>query len=422
MWSISRRRFLQGACAAGVAMPAGGWPSYLRALPSLDGAGWSVFAPSADTSIIYVSNSTGNDRTGVVGDINRPYKTLAAGKARLRNGKPDWVLLKKGDTWTNEAFGYLSVSGRSATEPMLFSSYGQGARPLIKTLPRQSEIGIGSGGGRGRGDFIAVVGLEFYAHTRDPESPTFDFGTLSGAHRGFFFLSYYNWLLIEDCKFSFYDGNAVQTLASPTNTFLMRRNVVTNSYSIVGHSVGIYIEGCGNPRFEQNLWDNNGWNANIPKASPTIFNRNVYIEQSCGPATATEEMSFNSASEGHQFRTGGTITNSLFIGNSNGFDLGHQLDRDGAPAIHAAVAVNDVIMASRDIPHYGPRNQGIVLRQCRSAGVGIHVSNNIIANIGAGGDDGSAGIFINSNFFVQLRCYKQHHIQLVEWQRERGDQ
>jgi len=306
-------------------------------------------------------------------------------------------LLKKGDTWTNEAFGYLGVSGKSATEPMLFSSYGSGPRPLIKTLPSNSEAGIGSGSRRGPGNFVAVVGLEFYAHTRDPASPTFNYGTLSSEHRGFFFLSPYDWILIEDCKFSFYDGNAVQTAASTTNTFRMRRNVVTDSYSTSGHSVGIYIEGCGNPYFEQNLWDNNGWNAKVPGAPQTIFSRNVYIEQSCGPVIATEEMSFNSASEGCQYRTGGTITNSLFVANSNGFDLGHQLDGDRAPAIHVAAVTNNVIMASRDIPGYGPRNQGIVMLQCKSEGAGVRVNNNIVANIGAGGDDGSAGILIDRN-------------------------
>src|SRR6478735_7701128 len=101
---ISRRRFLQHVTAASLATPAFGQPS-LQTIQSFDGAGWTVFAPSADTRIVYVSSSTGDDRTGVIGNLDHPYKTLAAGRSRLRNGKPDWLLLKKGDTWTNEAFG-----------------------------------------------------------------------------------------------------------------------------------------------------------------------------------------------------------------------------------------------------------------------------------------------------------------------------
>jgi len=139
--------------------------SYAQAPASdthLDANGWTVFKPSPDTHIIYVSSSGGNDRND--GRSQRtPVKTLARGYSLLRNGYPDWLLLKKGDTWINEAFRVFQRSGRSAREPMLISSYGTGARPLLKT---QTDIAIASMGGTGRGgDFVALVGIEFYAYT-----------------------------------------------------------------------------------------------------------------------------------------------------------------------------------------------------------------------------------------------------------------
>ena len=143
---ISRRGFLQQVATAGLVIPAVGQPSYSQTdtiFQASNSAGWTVFTPSADTQIIYVSNSTGDDRTGVVGDINHPFKTLAAGKSRLRNGKPDWLLLKKGDTWTDQQFGYLRIKGRSAAEPMLFGAYGTGARPVLKINSSIGEAGIG---------------------------------------------------------------------------------------------------------------------------------------------------------------------------------------------------------------------------------------------------------------------------------------
>src|SRR5450830_1516621 len=84
-------------------------------------AGWTVFTASSDTQLVYVSSTAGNDSTGVIGDPTHPYQTIAKGVSLLRNGYPDWLLLKKGDSWTES--NYILVSGRSASEPMVISSY-----------------------------------------------------------------------------------------------------------------------------------------------------------------------------------------------------------------------------------------------------------------------------------------------------------
>ena len=54
-------------------------------------------------------------------------------KKKLRSGKPDWILLKRGDVF-NDAFGSLKVTGgRSNQEPLYFGAYGSGPRPQIRT-------------------------------------------------------------------------------------------------------------------------------------------------------------------------------------------------------------------------------------------------------------------------------------------------
>src|SRR5262249_36996943 len=157
-----------------------------------------------DTFIIYVSSSTGDDIRGVPNDPTHPYKTIAKGLSMLGNSHPDWLLLKKGDTWTDEQFGSpFSHSGRSASEPLLLSSYGTGARPLLKVSSTNNTnlVGIGTFGGAGTGgDYLAIVGIEFYAYTRDPGSPSYNAAdtVISGAQ----FLNPINWMLIEDCKWS----------------------------------------------------------------------------------------------------------------------------------------------------------------------------------------------------------------------------
>src|SRR6516164_3717349 len=145
------------SCLLGVATPTSTWAQTASGLP-LDANGWTIFTPSSDTRIIYVSDSTGNDSTGVIGDSTHPYKTLAQGMSLLRNGYPDWLLLKKGDTWTNQALSNINVSGRSATEPMLFSSYGTGAQPLIQVSAALTNEGVGPTYGYSA-DYIAVVDI-----------------------------------------------------------------------------------------------------------------------------------------------------------------------------------------------------------------------------------------------------------------------
>src|SRR5262249_30231035 len=138
--------------------------------PYLDGNGWTVFTASSDTRKIYVSSSMGNDFNSGLSP-STPVKTIAKGLSLLRDGYPDWLLLKKGDSWIEG--NQLRVSGRSASEPMVISSYDPnnptvpdpgtgGARPLIKVNYTMSTGFFSMGNFPSGGNNIAFVGLEFY--------------------------------------------------------------------------------------------------------------------------------------------------------------------------------------------------------------------------------------------------------------------
>jgi len=206
-------------CLLGVAAPTLTKAQTTSTPPSLDANGWTIFTPSADTHVIYVSDSTGSDSAGVIGDSTRPYKTLAKGMSLLRFGYPDWLLLKKGDTWTNQSLGPINKSGRSATEPMLISSYGTGAQPQVKVSAGAGNVmGVGSTY-KAVTDYIAVVDIDFYAYLRDPANgATESASVLIGAGWGGASI---NWILIEGCKFRFFTNNIdVEPIADqnlPTN-------------------------------------------------------------------------------------------------------------------------------------------------------------------------------------------------------------
>ncbi len=137
---------------------------------TLDANGYTHVTPSSDTKTIYVSSSQGNDsNSGLSPDS--PVRTINRGISLLRSGSPDWLVLKKGDTFT-EAISWTK-SGRSSNEPMVFGTYGTGDRPLIKASANTalySPNGIQN---------VDIMGLHFQDSTRDPNSPDYD-GNING--------------------------------------------------------------------------------------------------------------------------------------------------------------------------------------------------------------------------------------------------
>jgi hypothetical protein len=98
--------------------------------------GWTVFEAAVDTRIVYVSSSRGDDAfDGSAPEPSKggrgPKRTLANGKALLRDGRPDWLLLRRGDDW-QEALS-VDVSGRRSGEAIVIASYGESLdRPVVQ--------------------------------------------------------------------------------------------------------------------------------------------------------------------------------------------------------------------------------------------------------------------------------------------------
>jgi hypothetical protein len=236
--------------------------------------GWTVFEPSKDTRIIYVSSSVGNDANRGRSPA-KPKKTLAAALRAVRANHPDWVLLRRGDTWMESL---TLKEGRSRIEPFLVASYGESTqRPLLKT-------------GTQRGiyhktkpfDYLAVVGIAFYAHTRDPDSS--DYVDESG-QSGFGFFARHEesgrGVLIEDCWFSFYTSNTIQG-PGVIEDVVLRRNIISNNYNDTGHSQGLYAKNAS-VLLEENVFDHNGWykqdepGKDRSGGQATIYNHNTYF-------------------------------------------------------------------------------------------------------------------------------------------------
>jgi len=238
--------------------------------PTLDANGWTVLAPSADSRMIYVSNSTGLDTNDGLTEAT-PKATIESGLLLLRNQQPDWLMLKCGDTFSTATSWRLDrTGGPAADRKMVITSYGTGARPVLKN----GKFWYGSST-KGLTHF-AIVGLDFYASARDPNSP--DFGQGSAAQFAAQFLvgdaaatGSDDWLF-ENNRFRFYMSNVQingsQSLGPTTalNGVVFRRNTVQNA-----EEFGLQLYYTSNAIVEENVFDTNGWEHR------TVQSQGVYV-------------------------------------------------------------------------------------------------------------------------------------------------
>lgn len=346
-----------------------GFTEWVSATASASG-GWTEFTPSADTRVVYVSSSQGDDTNDGLSP-DRPKRSVAAGKAVIRDRYPDWLLFKRGDTWTDEPIGQWTKSGRSASEPIVVGAYGDSpARPLFRT---GAQSGFTTKYGPNESTelrYVSLVGIELWAHTYDGTTNTNGIAwTMPGSD-----------FLIEDCLVRGYNDNL--TIQGQTNTagvglrnFTMRRCVVVDAYSAgSGHSQGIFLSKTNGALIEECVFDHNGWSETVPGAPPTVFNRNLYLSRSNNNVTTRGNISARSSSEGLQQRSGGLCEGNLFLQNSAGVLFG-QWQSTWPDEATSGVVRNNVILDAHDV-EVNPRGHGIWVQRVD----GVEISGNIVAH------------------------------------------
>lgn len=262
---------------------------------SVTASGWTTFTPSGtpqygyntgppaagNTMVVYAKNGGTDSASATEGSAANPYATIAKCLSRLRQGQPDWCLLAKGSSWTES--NQVVTSGKSATEPQVIGAYDPsgdttivnpatgGARPLINvdTSIGDGLYGSGAGGGGSGFNYLAIVGIELYAFKRDPLSVNYDpVGAPPALGKAISSLLHFDWLLVEDCKMSFFyqnlgfdsSGNVNTLTGNFSKNLILRRNVIVNSYSISSNGGdGIHIGGVEPVTIEENVIDHNGY-------------------------------------------------------------------------------------------------------------------------------------------------------------------
>lgn len=283
-------------------------------------SGFTVVKPSADSKLVYVSSSIGSDANTCLSETS-PCKTIKAGLAKMRNGYPDHLYLKRGDVWRGERMFNLH-SGRSANEPAVITYYGSsGARPKIEN--EQSTLHIM----KGKMMNFSFIGLEFSAYRMDPKHAEF---TADG-HANIILLGGNENILFEDNLFN-YTEVIMQEWESgnPTNISL-RRNIWTGAYSNKSSTErnerpsNLFASSAKNLLIEENVFDYGGWNPTVPGAGANMFNHNIYIQYSTdgNSLVVRNNIITRGSSHGVHGRPGGLFENNFFARNAVSLQMGY---------------------------------------------------------------------------------------------------
>ena len=280
---------------------------------------WTSIPPlPAGAREIYVDATNGLDTNDGL-TSSAPYKTLLKAMEQLVDGVGSHVFLKCGETWTDEHFGWVSGSsrfkggGNGASEPIVITSYGTGARPIILFPTTGSgQAVLVEDGGSTPADVSHVwwIGLEMAQnHGGTPTDSGECFRMLNRTFDGW---------LVEDCVLRDSAKGVNFGNTTSADSFTMRGCQVYGMNNGLGHTSGVFGDDAGmtNHLYEFNFFHDNGntsdgshnfyYGGNVPNS--TIFRYNVTVTPN--------------GSDGAKLRNGGTFLNNVAIDCGIGFNIG----------------------------------------------------------------------------------------------------
>lgn len=367
-----------------------------------DANGWTQITPSADSRLVYVSNAGSDSNDGL--SSSTPKATIGAANALIRDGYPDHLLLRRGDTFTFTSGLGAWKNGRSASEPMVLSYYGtSGARPVIKITG-----GFLDHGGSVR-NYQVFKGLDIYKSNSDPASGDFTGASSQTALR---FVGGGANLRIEDCRLRFVEMT-IQSYGSGTYTNVeVRRNIVldawtANSFTTDAKIMGMYVSGVNGYLIEENFFDHNGWNETVSNAGANQFNHNIYVQYDNKAGGIMRGNIFTrGAAHGLQARSGGEVDRNLFALNAVAVNMGG----NGEPTdpavetwpnyVHDNVILNGRLMSTVNSNY--PRTSAVWGVWEDSYIQGASIDGNIVANRIDSGSNSSYNGIENMDFGTNI--------------------
>jgi hypothetical protein len=323
-----------------------------------DYSGFSVIAPCADSRVIYVSNAGDNTNPGY--SPFRPKKTIEAGLALLRDGHPDHLLLKRGETFSTATINW-HLSGRSDDEPMVLGAYGQGTRPVIdlqEPPPPGNVDGL---------KLIDTSGSVSVSHLRilGVKLTCSAFGGASYGPSGLFVLSDGLDIRVEDCYFEkFGEGFLLQNDPNGSGSRaqdICRRNIF---WSITrgdpGNGGACFYQGSQ----ASHLYDRSIVEECLFGLDPTYFASGHYTSEgiyNSFPCTinqvARDCVAYGTGFAGITLRGGGLTERNVAIRNALGLASGNCREGHNPPSV-AAIAMLRQNLVTESIDHQDQNTAG----------------------------------------------------------------
>ncbi|MEM8756809.1 MAG: right-handed parallel beta-helix repeat-containing protein [Planctomycetota bacterium] len=336
-----------------------------------DEDGWTLLEPSVDTRKIYVAANGNDNNTGR--SPGQAVRTIGRGVSLLRDGRPDWLLIRRGDTF-REAIGGWRLSGRSESEPMVVTTFGEGRRPRLIT----DGDGVNMVNNRVAREHLRFVGLHF-----EPSQLGTEVGFVATTNRA-------EDILIEDCYFRGYKVNISFDVAASegfSRNIRIRRNVLLDAMGD-SHSQGIFADEVDGLLIEGNVIDRNGWDHRIGRSDATIFAHNIYIQRSSKNVVVRDNVVMRASSHGVQMRPGGIVEANAFFRNPMSVLFANARQPSPRPTDRVA---DNLIVGGVDLDNTQRRSWGIHLQDVLQ----VSVSGNLIANSRTPDADGGWGISIS---------------------------
>lgn len=324
-----------------------------------DASGWTIFTPTSSgdyaSRIVYVDPDD-EDAGGTVysaasfADPFQPsstpdaYQTYAAAYTQTRSGYPDWILIKRGSV-LYEAIGTQVRSGKDSDEPFLIGAYGaSGLSPVFKTSSGVSAVSPNAHMAN-----TAIVGIQFYAYTRNPADPGY---SSAATANGLDFLvgeSSGTDLHFEGVAFRFYHVNVAQCYGSCSGMETkFYRCLFLNSYNNSGGQSHGLFSARTKITIDECVFDHCGWySSEFGPAS--MFQHSLYVGEN--PEISIQDSVFSRDSSGavkvvsyEEDLDNPTdkidIINNLLIDNEWGISISYNNEVGIGPRIYSNVTVS----------------------------------------------------------------------------------
>jgi len=360
---------------------------------STDNQGFTVVTPSADSRVIHVAANGSDGNNGL--SPAAPVATLAHARTLVRSGFPDWIVIRRGDTFNGQRFGSWNLSGRSSSEPFVIGAYTDPAAPSTARPKLNTGINTGISFSGSGASHVYIMGLEFEAHRRDYRDPPSNFTSdwLTDAQGGTYGINGsvpVSDILVEDSYFRYYrTGLVFQN--NPTN-IRVRRNVIADSWAVnidqFGNAMGfdtaangIYADNVNGLAIDQNVLWHNGWaDSNALGARQNLYSHNLYLNTGNSNVSVTNNVIADAASHGLQMRAGGLVTGNLFLRNPIAMSYGLVNGAVKAGGVSGEISDNVVVGSAAIFDQ--ARGWGIEIANLKSIadGGGTVIRNNVFAN------------------------------------------